>query len=263
VLKYVLEALAKRRKKLSSRESISREYAMVYAELVKRLKDEFDAKRFPVLKSMYEELSNSLTFNYGESLKKVTRRSNIQLAEKTAKALSQVYARGEVVCKRGAPGTEMYILQSGELGVYTDENAEPFARIAVSGEAIGEMSLLLAEPRTATVKAEKETWLSVIKRENLKDVAESRPDFFHQLGLTLCHRLADLIWQLQELKTRDAEAQAPPASIIDDPHHEAFMHLERVMFKAYQENDLPVFKELHALLRAKKQDIKQQLEGAE
>lgn len=93
----------------------------------------------------------------------------------------------------------MFILNKGIIGVYI--NDFKVAMIDKPGTVIGEISLLLGEKRTATLKAVNQVVLSVIKKENLPDFHKNHQDVFFQIGETLSQRLYnnfDLIQKIDE-----------------------------------------------------------------
>jgi len=240
---------------LSQQEKCSQEYAKGYAAVVDRIHEEFSAKRFPMLKEIYDEFANSLTYNYGISFQKVTRKTMIDLEGKALDSLLRTYKQHETVCRQGDAGEELYILKKGVLGIYIGENEKPIAMITKSGEVIGEMSLLLKEPRTATIRAEEDSLLSVVRKDDLKTVAESKPDFFTKLGLTISQRLVESIGSLKNLADHTNQVLTPE-SLISHPHRDAFSKLERKISNAFRENDLPVLGEIHELVRYIKNNIK-------
>ncbi len=77
---------------------------------------------------------------------------------------------GTVVIKQGDPAYSAYIIQSGEVSVYSETNGNEveLARLGI-GEICGEMALINDEERTANVKATKDCNLIVITRNTFED----------------------------------------------------------------------------------------------
>jgi glucose-6-phosphate 1-dehydrogenase len=97
-----------------------------------------------------------------------------------------VVAPGEIVIKKGEQGSEMYLICRGEVEVVGDKG-EVLATLR-EGDCFGEMALLLAEPRTATVRARTTCDLFVLDKtafgrilrdhqqfaQSIKDIAQER-----------------------------------------------------------------------------------------
>lgn len=68
---------------------------------------------------------------------------------------------GEVVVEEGAPAGRMLVLVSGSVVV--EHDGVPFARIDTPGSVFGEMSVVLARPATATVRAQQQLEIRVVE----------------------------------------------------------------------------------------------------
>jgi CRP-like cAMP-binding protein len=75
-------------------------------------------------------------------------------------------ARGEVVVRRGERADAFYVVRSGRVHVVDDlpSGDQPVLRSLGAGEAFGELALLQAGPRTATVVAAEDTELFVVDK---------------------------------------------------------------------------------------------------
>jgi Cyclic nucleotide-binding domain len=83
--------------------------------------------------------------------------------EGLAHSLSPVdVERGTVIMREGEPGDRFYAVADGEVEI--SANGEPFA-IRTRGDCLGEISLLLDVPRTATVTAATDVLLYALERE--------------------------------------------------------------------------------------------------
>ena len=67
-------------------------------------------------------------------------------------AVERLYAGGETVVRQGDPGRSMFVVCAGDLRVSIEPGHAEVARLG-PGSFFGEMSLLLGNPRTATVSA--------------------------------------------------------------------------------------------------------------
>ena len=70
-------------------------------------------------------------------------------------------AAGEVLITRGDPGGDLFVLESGKLVVERD--GVDIATITEPGALIGEMSVLLGNDSTATVRAQKPSAVRVVR----------------------------------------------------------------------------------------------------
>ncbi|HPN83633.1 MAG TPA: cyclic nucleotide-binding domain-containing protein [Spirochaetota bacterium] len=240
--------LQKTMESMSARQRRSHEYAKVVADIVDGILTVWKEKRFPSLKVIHDEFAGTLTYKYGVSFRKLASKTVMQLDAAQLGSLLRTYPAGACICRQGDQGEELYILESGELGIYVGENEKPVAIINQTGEVIGEMSLLLQEPRSATMKAESELVLSVIRKDDLKHVAEAQPEFFLDIGTTLARRMHQSVAVIQDLLATKA-ADARPDCLIEDPHKDTFVALEKRVARERHDHDLPGLKEIHDRLR--------------
>jgi signal transduction histidine kinase len=95
-------------------------------------------------------------------------------------------AAGEVLCREGARGDEMYILLVGELKISKDNK---YITTIKPVEYIGEMALIEAKPRSATVEALTNSTLLKISREQFQVYFSQRPDALFAILQTLSRRI--------------------------------------------------------------------------
>jgi CRP-like cAMP-binding protein len=229
------------------RERRSQKYARGYAVLVDHVHDAFQRLRFPFLKSLYDEFSNSLTYQFGLCMMRIPTKAVIRLDGADFAGLLREYPKGAEVCHQGEAGDTLFILSGGELGIYLGELEKPVAVVSMPGEVVGEMSLLLKEPRTATMRAETPLYLSAVSLGDLQQVVAGRPDFFIQLGITLGKRIAQALSLLEQLLI--TSVTSGPGLPPEDPHQDAFRALERRVQELLREHDFPVLHELRDEIR--------------
>jgi CRP-like cAMP-binding protein len=99
------------------------------------------------------------------------------------------FGRGEAVIEEGADGDSMFILLRGIAQVSVSKNGS-LIRVGVlrQGDCFGEMSLLTGEPRTATVRADKDCEVLEISKPVMADLLRGAPECLTQLSGLLAHR---------------------------------------------------------------------------
>jgi len=99
-----------------------------------------------------------------------------------------------MLVRQGDPGTEMYILVSGEVRVLVTSNGgEEQREIARrhSGDYVGEMSILSHEPRSASLVAEGTVRALCIHQKQFEGILRERPETSLALMRILCQRLKE------------------------------------------------------------------------
>lgn len=92
---------------------------------------------------------------------------------------------GEVLVVEGDAGGDLFVLEEGRLAVERD--GVKIATITDPGSLIGEMSVLLGKPNTATVRAEKPTTVRVVR--DAINFLERQPLVTLRLATLLSERL--------------------------------------------------------------------------
>lgn len=98
---------------------------------------------------------------------------------------SRVLKAGETLITQGLEGGDLYVLAEGTLRVERDGVA--IATIANRGAVIGEMAVMLGTPSTATVKAETDARVQVIR--DARDVLKADPALTFQVAFLIAQRL--------------------------------------------------------------------------
>ncbi len=97
------------------------------------------------------------------------------------------YSRGEVVCREGEEGFDMFYILSGAVEIRRKEKA---LRVMKEGEYFGEMAMLLRTPRTATVIAlEDDTRLIKIREDNFETILRENPKIVHSILKEMAERV--------------------------------------------------------------------------
>ena len=100
------------------------------------------------------------------------------------------YMPGEVVLRQGDPGTELYIVQKGEVIVLIGRGQGSVAEVAKlgPGKFFGEMSLMTGESRAATVKATVDTELVEVSKEAFHEILVKDPRLVESITNVLVER---------------------------------------------------------------------------
>jgi CRP-like cAMP-binding protein len=200
-------------KKLSGKDVTSKEYALVYADTIDRLKDASRKVKNEWLKDVVDRYSNSLVYTKGEAFKRSSPKTELKLGVSSLKEYTFNVSAGSILCEEGDLSNEMFILNRGLLEVSL--GGKKVANISESGSVIGEMALLLGERRSATIKTISEANITIIKPENLSEVARKDKNFFLNLASNMGKRLehnCNIIRETDDLlaETDSLDTPLPP-----------------------------------------------------
>ena len=101
--------------------------------------------------------------------------------------MEKIFRKDEIITKEGDLSFEWYILISGCVGVYKgDIKMNEFSE---RGVIFGELSGLLARPRTATMIALEDTKVMVVE-SSVDEVIRNQPEIANKILISLAERLA-------------------------------------------------------------------------
>lgn len=109
------------------------------------------------------------------------------------------YYQNETIFLHDEPATGMYVILSGEAQVMKRQDMKniPVATIR-TGETMGEVSLLLNKPHTATVIAKSELQAILLTRNRLQELKKDNPELalriYEALAQTLARHLYERPW---------------------------------------------------------------------
>ena len=100
------------------------------------------------------------------------------------------FAAGDVVMREGTPADGLYVVVDGELEVVREERGTdvPLA-VRGPGDVLGEMSLLERAPRSATVRALRDSELIVVRPDDFHAMLAARPQTGAIILATIAGRL--------------------------------------------------------------------------
>lgn len=122
-------------------------------------------------------------------LSKMTLEQSVLLANRIKVA---EFRAGQIIFHMGEMGDTFYVIEAGEVEVLApDLGGQPSGVInrLGPGDFFGEIALLRAIPRTATIRAVKPTRLLAVSREDFENVVEKYPSIAHTLAETSGFRL--------------------------------------------------------------------------
>jgi CRP/FNR family transcriptional regulator, cyclic AMP receptor protein len=113
-----------------------------------------------------------------------------------------IYKKGQTITKEGDLTFDWYVLFSGRVGVYRGENL--ISEFKEKGMIFGEMSGILARPRTATMKAMEDSEVMVVE-SSIDEVIRKHPEIAHKILINLAERLANTtneLWAVIDTKEK-------------------------------------------------------------
>ncbi len=99
---------------------------------------------------------------------------------------SRSYKAGDTIFKVGDPGTEFFVVKSGSVAVHLGNRT---LQVLGDGEIFGEMALIDAEPRSATVIAETDCTVVPVGEKQFLFMTSEAPYFALSLMRVLVGRL--------------------------------------------------------------------------
>ncbi len=118
-----------------------------------------------------------------------------------------VLEQGQILFNKGDHSDGMYLVRSGELIVFFEENGKEVVLSEVKmGGMIGEMALFENKPRSAAVKALKHSELTLISQDDFTKLMKQIPKWFTAVMVTLSSRLRLTNERLQVLERLAGDA---------------------------------------------------------
>lgn len=106
---------------------------------------------------------------------------------------NRIYVAGEVIIRAGETGSELFIIETGEVRVEVRRGRQKreVARLG-PGQFFGEMSLMTGEQRVATIRAMKDTAVLVADKRAFSSVLEASPELAETVSQMLAEREEEL-----------------------------------------------------------------------
>jgi CRP/FNR family cyclic AMP-dependent transcriptional regulator len=138
------------------------------------------------------------------------------LATLAAKTRERGMRGGEVLFRRGDPGTTMLIILVGEVHIVlpSSDGREQVIRVLQAGEVLGELAVLDGGSRTADAVAKTNGRLLVVERADLTDLLRNDPGLALALMTILCQRLRTATWMLESILFHDTAGRLASTLLI-------------------------------------------------
>lgn len=120
--------------------------------------------------------------------------SENQARELAGRLKTQVYARGETICRQGETGDTFYIIKAGQIEVSArnGQGQIAFRKTLEAGNFFGEISLLTGAPRSATVTAVADTTVLTMGKEDMRCMLEENGQLADYMSQVLAQRQSQL-----------------------------------------------------------------------
>ncbi len=98
--------------------------------------------------------------------------------------------RGDMLVRQGEFSDRLYVVVTGRFAVLRGDAAKPVAEIG-AGQPVGEIAFFAGGPRTASVRAERDSVVLALSRDEFDRLAARLPDLWPSVTSRLAKRLAD------------------------------------------------------------------------
>ncbi len=116
----------------------------------------------------------------------------------------KTFNKDEIITKEGDLTFQWYILISGKVGVYKGD--KKINELAEPGMIFGELSGILARPRTATMRAMEDSEVTVVE-SSIDEVIRSNPDIANKILISLAERLTKTTDELWSVTQKNAQGK--------------------------------------------------------
>lgn len=124
------------------------------------------------------------------------------------------YPKGAVIFREGEVGETMYLVESGQVVVVGKEARETIAYLG-PGNFVGEISLLLAQPRTANLEVAIDAHLWVLDKGDFDNFVATRPTVAIEMMRELGKRLVTTTRRKRRQLTRRITALAGGHKVVE------------------------------------------------
>lgn len=115
------------------------------------------------------------------------------------------YPKNSILFMEGDDTGQLYIVQSGLVCVYTDDDdgRQLVLNYMSEGDYFGELSLLDKQPRSASARVTEDSQLLTISREAFRSFLQEHPALYDMLIVELVSRIRDLTSNVKDMALLD------------------------------------------------------------
>ncbi|MDJ0791717.1 MAG: patatin-like phospholipase family protein [Acidimicrobiia bacterium] len=126
-------------------------------------------------------------------------------------ATVRMVTAGDAVMIEGEPGDEAFVIIAGRLDVLTrtSNGGQKTVNTVGPGDVVGEMALMTEEPRSASVRARRDSALMCIGADDFRTIMVDHPSVLLDMTRTVMGRLNQSIHDMQPEGTRTVIAVLP------------------------------------------------------
>ena len=110
--------------------------------------------------------------------------------EMVTKVNERSFQTGEILCKEGSDGDEVFFIESGSVSV---TRGSEFIADLKSGDVLGEIALVTGAPRTATATAKNEVFALTFPKEDFDQWRSQSSEFEKAAAMLSASRLKELV----------------------------------------------------------------------
>ncbi len=129
----------------------------------------------------------------------------------------KTFAQNEYICYEGQPGSEMYIILKGSVGIYLTSAVGTLTEVSriMAGDFFGEMAIFDKLPRSASCIALEDTICVSISEKNLRNFFTNCPDMAAKLLENMSNRIRRLDNELYKTERFVQNMRVPKFAIPD------------------------------------------------
>jgi CRP-like cAMP-binding protein len=214
--------LANKMSRMGETERYTCDLARVYVESLRLLEQESGNKNFPWLFTLIEKGKDAEVYNFGLSIADAVEEKKIDVASAKLSQYRKIYPKGAVICKEGEKAEDMFILAEGKIDVRVKNHTVDI--ISHKSAIIGEMGLILGQPRTATLRALEDCNLVRINANDMENVFKNDPDTFFNMLSSLATRERSNCKKIREYSNKAEQPEPDRGGEYTHSRLDAYAH---------------------------------------